>query len=110
MDPVRWKQVKNLYEAASARPVSDRAAFLAEACAGDTDLRREVQRLLDQPVDTGGLFELRAGASEQPFSASTGAGTSSAILSMPAVGNMACCCRATSRGGPARMPLVEIIK
>src|SRR5688572_950842 len=61
MDPVRWKQVKDLYEASSARPGGDRAAFLAEACAGDTDLRREVQRLLDQPVDTGGLFDLVAG-------------------------------------------------
>ena len=31
MDPVRWQQVKNLYEAASARPIRERAAFLAVA-------------------------------------------------------------------------------
>lgn len=62
MDPVRWKQVKDLYEAASARPGRDRAAFLAEHCDGDDDLRREVERLLEQPVDTGGLFDLVGGA------------------------------------------------
>jgi serine/threonine-protein kinase len=61
MDPVRWKQVKILYEAVSARPVRDRAALLAEACQGDDNLRREVQRLLDQPLDTAGLFELAGG-------------------------------------------------
>jgi serine/threonine protein kinase/Tol biopolymer transport system component len=62
MDPVRWQQVKNLYDAASARPIGERAAFLAEACQADDDLRREVQRLLDQPLDTGALFDLVDGA------------------------------------------------
>jgi serine/threonine-protein kinase len=58
MDPVRWKQVKSLYEAAAARPIDDRSTFLADACRGDDSLRSEVQRLLDQPVDTEGLFSL----------------------------------------------------
>ena len=62
MDPVRWQQVKNLYEAAFARPIGERAAFLAEACQGDDDLRGEVQRLLDQPLDTSALFDLVDGA------------------------------------------------
>jgi eukaryotic-like serine/threonine-protein kinase len=62
MDPVRWKQVKDLYEAASARPVGEREAFLARAYMGDDDLRREVQRLLDQPLDTDALFDLVEGA------------------------------------------------
>jgi hypothetical protein len=62
MDPVRWKQVKDLYEAASARPTGERAAFLAQAYMGDDDLRREVQRLLDQPLDTDALFDLVEGA------------------------------------------------
>jgi hypothetical protein len=34
MDSVRWNQIKNLYDAAAARPESDRATFLAEACTG----------------------------------------------------------------------------
>src|SRR5688572_15837310 len=58
MDPLRWEQVKRLYEAASARTGQDRAAFLADACRGDDELRDEVLRLLDQPVDTAGLFGL----------------------------------------------------
>ena len=61
MDSVRWKQVKTLYEAVSARPVRDRAAFLAEACQDDDNLCREVQRLLDQPLDTASLFNLAGG-------------------------------------------------
>jgi eukaryotic-like serine/threonine-protein kinase len=61
MDSVRWNQIKNLYDAAAARPESDRATFLAEVCKGDDALRREVQRLLDQPLDTASLFELAGG-------------------------------------------------
>jgi serine/threonine protein kinase len=60
MDAVRWKRVKDLYAAASARRGSDRTVFLTEQCDGDDDLRREVQRLLEQPVDTAGLFDLVA--------------------------------------------------
>jgi serine/threonine protein kinase len=57
MNPNRWEQVKRLYAAASSRPVSERAAFLAKACQ-DEALRREVHRLLEQPVSTGGFFDL----------------------------------------------------
>jgi len=38
----RWKQVENIYHAALERETATRAAFLAEACAGDDELRREV--------------------------------------------------------------------
>ena len=55
MTPERWDLVKNLYHAAQARPPADRAAFLADAAAGDDELRREVQNLLDQPVATSAL-------------------------------------------------------
>ena len=50
MTPDRWKQISQLYEAARVRPPSERAAFLAEACAHDGTLRSEVQALLDQPT------------------------------------------------------------
>lgn len=39
MDPIRWKEIERLFHAASARPAGERAAFLAEACAGDETLR-----------------------------------------------------------------------
>jgi serine/threonine-protein kinase len=48
MDPERWRQVADVYEAALDREPAARAAFLAEACREDSDLRREVESLLEQ--------------------------------------------------------------
>ncbi len=62
MNAERWERVKGLYDAASVRPVIERAAFLLAACSDDDDLRREVQLLLDQPVSTAGFRNLLAGA------------------------------------------------
>ena len=49
MTPERWKQVSQIYEGARIRPAAGRAAYLAEACADDEALRRDVQALLDEP-------------------------------------------------------------
>ena len=46
MKPERWEQVAQLHRAALERKESERSAFLREACAGDEDLRREVESLL----------------------------------------------------------------
>ena len=46
MNPERWQQIEKLYHAALEREPDQRAAFLAEACPGDEDLRREVAALL----------------------------------------------------------------
>lgn len=46
MKPDRWQQVDELFHAAAERAPGDRAAFLADACAGDDSLRREVESLL----------------------------------------------------------------
>ena len=48
MHPDRWRQVAEVYEAALDREPAARAAFLAEACREDADLRREVESLLGQ--------------------------------------------------------------
>jgi Tol biopolymer transport system component len=48
MDPDRWRQVADVYDAALEREPAARGMFLAEACRGDTDLRREVESLLAQ--------------------------------------------------------------
>src|SRR6185503_10348751 len=53
MTPERWKQISRIYADARLRAASDRVAFLAEACAGDPSLQRDVQALLEQP--TAGL-------------------------------------------------------
>jgi serine/threonine-protein kinase len=46
MRPERWQQLDQLLGAALERPPAERAAFLAEACAGDEVLRQEVESLL----------------------------------------------------------------
>jgi hypothetical protein len=42
MTPDRWQKIERLYHAALEREESERAAYLAGACAGDDALRREV--------------------------------------------------------------------
>jgi hypothetical protein len=43
-----WKKIEALYEAALAQPPEKRAAFLAQACPEDPELRAVVQSLPDQ--------------------------------------------------------------
>ncbi|HEY3158596.1 MAG TPA: protein kinase [Vicinamibacterales bacterium] len=61
MTPERWERIQGLYDAVRAHAESDRAEFLANACAGDAALQREVQALLDQPVSTGGFMDFVGG-------------------------------------------------
>ena len=56
MDPERWQRIERLYHAALTRQGQARAAFLADACAGDEAMRREVEALLDTPATAEGLF------------------------------------------------------
>src|SRR2546423_10589546 len=46
LSPERWQQVEALYHAALERPPAKRLAWLAAHCAGDPELRREVETLL----------------------------------------------------------------
>ena len=46
MQPERWRKIEEIYQAALEREESRRAAFLAEACAGDGALQEEVESLL----------------------------------------------------------------
>jgi hypothetical protein len=64
MDPKRWAQVEQLFHTALRREPGQRAAFLAEACADDEDLRREVESLLTQRGSTEGLLDDSAWAAE----------------------------------------------
>ena len=47
MTPERWRDVERVFQAALDREPSARSAFLDRACAGDAELRREVESLLD---------------------------------------------------------------
>ena len=42
----RWQRREDLFHSALERPPADRAAFLTEACGGDTELRADVEQLL----------------------------------------------------------------
>ena len=55
-EPDRWATVERLYHEALARPAESRAAFLADACAGDEGLRRDVESLLAHHVPPDGVF------------------------------------------------------
>jgi eukaryotic-like serine/threonine-protein kinase len=56
MTPERWKQIEELFHAARARPVHERAAYLAGACPADEKLRREVENLLSQSGSNEGFL------------------------------------------------------
>jgi serine/threonine protein kinase/Tfp pilus assembly protein PilF len=56
VEPERWLKIERLYHAARERQASERSQFLAEACAGDESLRREVEVLLAQGESTGSFL------------------------------------------------------
>jgi len=53
----RWIEIERLYHAALERETATRAAFLAEACAGDEELRREVVSLLAYDGQSASFIE-----------------------------------------------------
>ena len=52
----RWQRVRHVFQATLERPDADRPRFLREACTGDSDLRREVESLLDAHLAAAGRF------------------------------------------------------
>ena len=63
MSQQRFRRAKEVFAAARRRPAEERTAFVAEACAGDSDLRQEVDSLLDFHRRDRGPLEA-AGAAE----------------------------------------------
>jgi non-specific serine/threonine protein kinase/serine/threonine-protein kinase len=57
MDPGRWKQVDDLLQSVMGLPFDRQAAFLREACGGDSNLEREVQSLLICHREADGILE-----------------------------------------------------
>jgi len=63
----RWESVSRLYHAALARPASERATFLKEACSGHEELRSEVASMLEHEaaggfLDQSGLADIMMAA------------------------------------------------
>ena len=47
MTPGQWRKIHEIFEAALERPVDERAAYLAHACAGEEQVRKRVEAMLD---------------------------------------------------------------
>src|SRR5688572_12043461 len=60
MKPERWQQIKGLYESALRCDEGKRRSFLDQACAGDPELRREVEFLLAYENGEDGFIEIPA--------------------------------------------------
>jgi eukaryotic-like serine/threonine-protein kinase len=60
MTPERWRRVDAVLQSALDLPDDERAAFLDRACAGDDELRREVDTLLDAEGRAGDFIEAPA--------------------------------------------------
>jgi len=56
MESERWRRIESLYYAVLERDDTERAAFLAEACAGDDKLRRELESLLEAHEQAEGFL------------------------------------------------------
>jgi Tol biopolymer transport system component/serine/threonine protein kinase/tetratricopeptide (TPR) repeat protein len=55
LTPERWKQIEGVFDAAADLAPAERDAYLAEACGGDAELRRQVE-LLIRSHDAAGSF------------------------------------------------------
>jgi serine/threonine protein kinase len=53
LTPERWAQIEDLFHRAAECPPKDRAGILEGACAGDPELRREVEALLSSEENAG---------------------------------------------------------
>jgi Tol biopolymer transport system component len=70
MAPERWAEIDRVWHAVLARPEAEREAALAELCAGDAEIRQDVELLLAS----------RARASAAGFGAAPGVATGSGSL------------------------------
>jgi serine/threonine-protein kinase len=57
MDPDGFARVQKIFDEVSELPEAERRAFLDKACAGDEQVRREVESLLAADHESGGFLE-----------------------------------------------------
>src|SRR6476659_9601313 len=60
MEPELWQRVTDLFDEAMTRGPKERIAFLEEACEGDRDLRKQVERLVKSHERSGDFLESSA--------------------------------------------------
>ena len=64
MQSERWSRIQDLYERAQKIDESERTGFLDEVCAGDADLRREVESLLGYAAEAENFMEAAPSAAD----------------------------------------------
>jgi len=57
MDTERWRRLRELFDAALDLETSDRPAFIARSCAGDSELQSTLESLLEHSLETGSTFD-----------------------------------------------------
>jgi eukaryotic-like serine/threonine-protein kinase len=57
LTPERWQKIEEFYHSALGREEGQRAEYLKQACAGDDELREEVESLLRQATGAAGFLE-----------------------------------------------------
>jgi eukaryotic-like serine/threonine-protein kinase len=67
MKPERWSKVESIFHKALEAEESRRAVVLEESCAGDEDLRREVESLLAHHKEAGSFIETPAFADARAY-------------------------------------------
>jgi len=60
MEPELWQRITDLFDEAMTRGPNERIAFLEEACEGDRDLRKQVERLVKSHEKSGDFLESSA--------------------------------------------------
>ncbi len=70
----RWPELDELFERAREYPASEQEAFLAEACAGDPELRHALERLLAAHAESEELQEGRSAPLGEPSGRASGGG------------------------------------
>ena len=83
MNAERWHQIERIYLDILACDEPGRAAKLDEACAGDADLRREVETLLAQEPRVGRFLESRPWPADRAPSQAAEEGGDETVLAPP---------------------------
>src|ERR1700677_3928974 len=60
MEPDRWREVESIFQRALDAGESGRRGVLEQFCAGDEQLRQDVESLLDQHEKAGDFLEIPA--------------------------------------------------
>jgi hypothetical protein len=70
--PERWRRIETVYLSAAEQPAERRAAWLAETCGEDTDLRQEVESLLTQDTSAAAMLDRGAEAAASALNRNAG--------------------------------------